>query len=297
MFAQIVFGQTSWFKKNTEWYYNNPVFQYGYPELKNANYLKTKVLGDTVIENKNCKILELRFCPKDSLYAHEYVYEYFDSVFYYNYYSKTFHLLYNFKAIKGDTIWVHKNQFKPTKGFFRATNLDSFGYVIDSTYSKKLSDGKDYIHQKITSLKPTIGDSWTYFCKEVIQYIGAKCNFWGTYSIYSDKNPGDIQLYKSDIRIDFGSQIDTTCSKPVISKIETQISTSRYEVFYSDLQVSIYFYYKPIEIVAFDILGKEIKFIQNDNMIIVNKNQFHSICLVKCLFKNNILSTIKIINQ
>jgi hypothetical protein len=119
-----------------EWFYTAPY---------NGKCIKLMSTKDTVINSENFRIVEFRYCENDILISNEYFKQHGDSVFYYNYFSESTHLLYDFSAKAGDTIFVNNTDFQPTKGFYDYYNyyhgsISHFSYVIEAVDSIQVSD-------------------------------------------------------------------------------------------------------------------------------------------------------------
>lgn len=87
-----------------EWYYEK-MLSYNPPE---AGYIKITSIKDSVIENKDVRVLEVIFAPDDTtqiLEGYEYIYQSGDTIWYYK--NKQFHMLYNFAMQKGDSILLY----------------------------------------------------------------------------------------------------------------------------------------------------------------------------------------------
>jgi|AntAceMinimDraft_17_1070374.scaffolds.fasta_scaffold24164_2 hypothetical protein len=173
---QFCFSQNEWAPVGAKWYYNEPSSTF-------LNCVTFDSVQDTIIEGYNCKIIEVKL-NNSTLIGEEYLKQSGDSIFYYNYYSGSFHLLYDLSANAGDTINVHITKFKPTKAFFSYDDsITDFRYKIIAIDSIQLS-GEWIKRQKISSLNE--GD-WgfpsglsDYY---ILDKIGSLTYFFGKSSI------------------------------------------------------------------------------------------------------------------
>lgn len=190
-----------WAPINATWYYNLPGYFSMSDELK---YLKLYAEKDTVIEGKQCRAIKMYLNGGIDI-GTEYLHQSSDSVFYYNYYSQTFHLLYNFSAKKGDTIIVHSNKFKGTKAFspyyYTGDSIDNFTYRVVEVDSVVIG-GVKHKRQKVEPLAQ--GDWFFYFGNGsvsptyIIEGIGSLQYFFGlSSSITPETIPPMLRCYNS----------------------------------------------------------------------------------------------------
>ncbi len=121
-------GETEFAPLGAKWYYSAPY---------TGACIKLKSVNDTIIKGLNHRIVEFRFCEDNFLISREFFHQQGDSIFYYNYYHESMHLLYDFGAKIGDTVIVHKESFKPTEGFYDPQNrlgdsVPFFSYRVES---------------------------------------------------------------------------------------------------------------------------------------------------------------------
>ena len=94
-------AQKEWAPVGAKWYYS-------VNQTNNiCSYIES--VGDTIIEGKTCKILDIEYCNYTFPRTRQYICQQGDSVFYYN--KQDFFLLYDFSAKVGDTITVFENEF------------------------------------------------------------------------------------------------------------------------------------------------------------------------------------------
>jgi len=141
LFCNFLYSQ--WAPNGAKWYYNEP-------NSTNPNCITYESIQDTIIQSSNCKIIEVKR-NNATLIGKEYIKQNGDSIFYYNYYANSFHLLYNFSSKVGDTINVHLTKFKPTKAFFSYDSINNFRYKIIALDSIQVS-GNWVKRQKVLSL-------------------------------------------------------------------------------------------------------------------------------------------------
>lgn len=123
-------GQAEFAPLGAKWYYTAPY---------TGDCIKLNSVSDTIIEELNYRVVEFRFCKDNSLISREFFHQQGDSIFYYNYYHESIHLLYDFGAKIDDTVIVHKESFKPTEGFYDPQNrlgsndsVPFFSYRVES---------------------------------------------------------------------------------------------------------------------------------------------------------------------
>lgn len=188
------FGQVKWAPIGAKWYFNQPSSESG-------NYVLFDTLKDSIINGKNVREIEVKLNGNDII-SREYLYQAMDSIFYFNSNSNSFHLLYNFSAKNGDTITVHNEKFKPTKGFFSYyDSIPYFKYKIISIDSLEYLG--DFIkRQKVTSL--ATGD-WGFFDGNssdnyILNKIGSLTYFFGKNgNITPEENVSIIRCYNDSV--------------------------------------------------------------------------------------------------
>jgi hypothetical protein len=87
-----------------EWYYNK-MLSYNPPE---AGYVKLTSIKDSIIENKDVRVIEVLFSPDDTtqiMEGYEYIHQSGDTIWYWK--NNQFHTLYNFDMQKGDSILLY----------------------------------------------------------------------------------------------------------------------------------------------------------------------------------------------
>ncbi len=188
-----------------EWYYNLP--DYMSLNGNDFEYVKITSVKDTIIDTKHCRKLEL-INSYDNKISAEYIYQTGDSIYYYNYYSQTFHLLYCFSAKINDTINVHINKFKATDGFFSySDSINNFQYKIVSIDTVTI-DGKEYKRQKVKSLSAY---SWFFYNNligesYIIEGIGSVEYFFGVSSDITPETVAEMLRCYTDNDIKFKNE-------------------------------------------------------------------------------------------
>lgn len=169
---------------------NNAVWHYTYnpsPAIS-FGYDKITVTGDTVIENKNCKILNIATIGYNYWtqtyynYSNHFEFIYCDSNKVYWYHTNQFYMLYNFDAILGE-IWY-------------VPNVDDYGngigkIVVDSINTKIYnSDTLKVIYQHTDSGNVAFGDF------AIIEKFGnLSYMFPHTSDITGPEYPGPLRCY------------------------------------------------------------------------------------------------------
>ncbi len=185
-----VFPMT-WAPIGAKWHYTKP-------GTETDAFVSLTSVKDTVIQEKNVRVFEVMLNGSEFV-SREYIHQNHDSIFYFNVYSNTFHLLYNFAADVGDTIIVHDKKFRPTPGFFSYyDSIQNFSYKL-SAIDSLLIDGHWLRRQKIVGLN---NDEWGFFNKVsdesyFLDRIGSLTYFFGTLNIsYPEQSPVIIRCYK-----------------------------------------------------------------------------------------------------
>jgi hypothetical protein len=175
------------------WYYSQRENPLGGPE---EGYLEIKWTGDTVIQQKNSRILKKTYHASDSSLqdlGYEYVYNENRKVYYLD--DSKFWLLYDFNAEKGDTLTFREP-------YFTGTSPDTtFSIVVDETkiitynrfvdmkiiYSHTLTGPWDLFNlqiEKIGNLPymfPQISLTCDAACFDPFRgYLDAQMNYWGS---------------------------------------------------------------------------------------------------------------------
>jgi hypothetical protein len=197
--------ENEWAPLGAKWYYNEP----GSDTMtgNESPFISLQSKKDTVIKGRNCHAIDVKFNDTKNI-SQEYISQSKDSVFYFNPFYNAFFLLYNFSAKAGDTIVVHKNKFKPTKGFYaKNDSIANFKYRIIAVDT--LIMGRNIIiRQKVNTVHN--GD-WGFITAHpsTDQYIyrqaGSLTYFFGSSAnIYPEQIPTILRCY-SDINLTYKS--------------------------------------------------------------------------------------------
>jgi hypothetical protein len=145
------------------------------------NPITMECIGDTLIQNKSCRIINRGFMNESSksylYYENEKIYMYIDSVV-------GFHTLYDFSARTGDnwTIIAPSNMIG-----------DTLTVVVDSIGTKLIS-GKLYRVQYTHTLNPY--NSYWHLDGEIIEDIGNINNFFPTTMVCGFYSYGPVRCYE-----------------------------------------------------------------------------------------------------
>ncbi|NVO03509.1 MAG: T9SS type A sorting domain-containing protein [Bacteroidetes bacterium] len=174
LFIPFLGYSQTWAPIGAKWQYNKPA-------STSLSCVTFESIQDTIIQSNICHILEIKL-NNSTLIGKEYIKQSGDSIFYFNYYSNSFHLLYNLSANVGDTINVHTSKFKPTEAFFSFNDsIDNFKYQILSIDSVQIS-GKWIKRQKVCTLLP---NDWGFNCglsdNYILDNIGSNDYFFGMF--------------------------------------------------------------------------------------------------------------------
>lgn len=111
-----------------EWYYEE-MLSHNPPE---AGYIKLTSIKDSIIVNKNVRVIEVLFAPDDTtqiVEGYEYLYQSGDTIWYWK--NKQFHMLYNFAMKKGDSILLYSEILN------QCTQNDPYGWnKVDSVFTR-----------------------------------------------------------------------------------------------------------------------------------------------------------------
>jgi hypothetical protein len=171
-----------------EWYYEK-MLSYNPPE---AGYIKITSIKDSVIENKDVRVLEVIFAPDDTtqiLEGYEYIHQSGDTIWYYK--NKQFHMLYNFAMQKGDSILLY-SEMENNCGD------NPYGWnKVDSTFTRAIND----IGLKAYYLKPFNNSHWEFsnYVFEIfgsMDYFFPENSFCGIYDIITN---GPIRCYSDPV--------------------------------------------------------------------------------------------------
>lgn len=169
--SNFIFSQTEWAPIGAKWYYN----------MNHTNgvcgYIES--VGDTIIDDKSCRIMEIEYCYYDYEWEKQFLHQKGDSIFYYD--AGNFYLLYDFSAKIGDTIIVRKDEFLPDYPFLLNPDPDDdcycncFSYIITGIDSIEIN-GHVLKQQYITIDK---GCSWGMYNNVNIEKLGNLNYFYG----------------------------------------------------------------------------------------------------------------------
>lgn len=107
-----------------QWEYNMTSFSD--PTLRSN---KLRIIGDTVIQRKDCKILEREFVSCNSRPKREYLYMEDQQVYYYHFNDRKFQPLYDFSLEVGDTTRVRLWGPYLSRGDYMYIKIDSIGSI------------------------------------------------------------------------------------------------------------------------------------------------------------------------
>ncbi len=192
--ALISFSQTNNFAPiGAAWYYDD--YQNDCPTFPDCGYYKMESVDDTLIGGKNCRLLkETYFVPYYDIPDTQYIiYEDLGIVYLYD--EGTFHELYNFNAVAGDTITTFA---EPFNGYYRFNDymFSEFRYIIDSVYTE-LIDGELLRIQYTRALEAI--DGWGFWeGPMIIEKIGSIGMFLGTPNISDLEYGGFLRCYSED---------------------------------------------------------------------------------------------------
>ncbi|MEZ5195662.1 MAG: T9SS type A sorting domain-containing protein [Bacteroidales bacterium] len=165
-----------WAPVGAKWHYSS--YSWGPPYINSPLIIES--IGDTVINNKFCKVLIGSGLCSFTTDAN-YTFSEDEKVYLFNETSNSFHILYDFSALAGET-WT----------IVPSNPVDSFVVIVDSVYTRTIN-GNSYKVQDINTVDPY---STYSLVGEVIKGIG---NVHFLFPLYStcDPWPGPIRCYNN----------------------------------------------------------------------------------------------------
>jgi hypothetical protein len=162
-----------WFPVGASWYYNQVIF------FEGDTYSYFQVTGETVIQGKNCKVINGSCNCGDGVGT--YLYQEGDKIFAFDFETDTFRLLYDFTLLPGDTIKYMGRSWIEADGYF----------VIDSITNFQ-AGSQNLRVQHLTSLHA--GYEWG---SRIIERIGATGCLYPQVS-FCDPSTGGLRCYEDD---------------------------------------------------------------------------------------------------
>ena len=145
-FTSILYGQ-GLLQNGAEWTYT--YYEFWSPFV---DYNNQAITGDTIIENKPCKILSKRYRHCDARREVEYIYQEDKKLYYYDHPIARFRMLYDFGAEVGDTIEIEYwfgfdlNGEGDSIFYIRIDSIDLIEY--DSIELKRFHVSYDFLFQE-----------------------------------------------------------------------------------------------------------------------------------------------------
>ncbi|PKP48385.1 MAG: hypothetical protein CVT92_16175 [Bacteroidetes bacterium HGW-Bacteroidetes-1] len=162
----------NWPPIDAEWYYEIRPQPNCFPCL--VSYQNLSIVGDTIIQSKNCKILQrlnaFELCENMGTDS-EFIYQTNDTLYWYNSSTENFTILYDFSAEVGDSWEIYANNCSFT---VTVDLIDSL--FISNKFRKVLhiSDVYNYFTGKIIE---NIGHTKAFFPKDIFwECIGVGCD-------------------------------------------------------------------------------------------------------------------------
>ena len=218
--ALIAFSQTNNFAPiGATWYYDDYLNEC--PTTPDCGYYIMESVDDTLIDGKNCRLLnETYYTPYYDIPDTQYIiYEDLGIVYLYD--EGTFHELYNFNADAGDTITTFAEAFNGYYGFIDYT-FSEFRYIIDSV-ATGLIDGELLRIQYTRALEA--GDGWGFWeGPMIIEKIGSIGMFLGIPNIIYPEYGAFLRCYSEDGFFYKSPDYDNDCD--FITSVNNQIPAS-----------------------------------------------------------------------
>jgi hypothetical protein len=264
--VQFCFGQNEWAPVGAKWYYDYP------GDIGWLNYTTIESVGDTIIQGKNCRILQMER-NFDSLRT----YTYYDSNKVWVYEKGIFYKLYDFDAIPGDT-------WEVIDIFHRCQN-DSISTVrVDSIGSVTIND--KVLKYIVVSFLPTGGFNWGFECygdvgepNKIIEKIGPLGYMFPQNFCIIDYYYGcSLRCYSDSIFGSYQTGIVDSCTYTTTSVKEYNLDSNLY-IFPNPLKDILYIEFpnKSIDclIEIYNIYGQLIKTnIIEDNIKKINFSKY-----------------------
>jgi len=214
IFCQSMVSAQGFAPVGAEWIFTNEYCFFPHPA---CGYIKVTAVSDTVFDGKTYSVLEKRYTDPTYTYSDSIAYmtSIGDSVFTYDPYTTTSHLLYDFSRVAGDTIVINDptsgNTFSPFKG----ESISDFRVVVDST-AEIVVDG---VPLRVQYTSPT-DTSELQFLFRTIERIGNVNSLFGISStMLTAGYYGSLACYSELGGFHYGQPIET-CG--LISGIEQQ---------------------------------------------------------------------------
>ena len=190
-FYNLLLTAQEWAPIGAKWYYTAP---------GNGSCVYIESIKDSVVNDIQCKALEIRFCSNNNLISTEFIHQNGDSIFYLN--DSSFYLLYNLSAEINDTVKVHSNEFIPTDGFLHTgypETIHLFEYQILNYDSLNIS-GELFKRQQTYNLyEHSFWNISSANYPSVIDRIGSLCYFFGrSANIVPEEAIGQLRCYFDD---------------------------------------------------------------------------------------------------
>lgn len=221
LITNFCFGQTNEFAPiGAKWWYT-------FSQFSADGFVLIESKSDTIIEGKNCRLLEKTLYVKDlavptpviDTFMQDNLYVYSDSGVVYNYVMGTFYKLYDFNA-EVDDVWE-------VAGVLSSGICDSTGQVkVDATNYITIAGAE--LRQIFTS---SYGDGyWNFGSKSIIERIGSLNYLFAEPSncLFDFYQGGPLRCYY-DNTIGY-YQIDSTMSCDFIVNINQEISEAAYHI-------------------------------------------------------------------
>ena len=183
----------SWPPDSAEWYYEVQSLFGCYPCY--ISYQNSKIVGDTIILSKECKILQKynasEICDNMGNIT-EFIYEENNKVYWYNRILEHFTLLYDFSAKSGDSWEIFVNSCS------LIVNIDSISSLFINNQDYRVQHVSDENHYFTGDIIENIGHTTSMFPKDiywVCQGVGCDSDFINGLRCYLIN---DIIVYKKD---------------------------------------------------------------------------------------------------
>ena len=201
-------NEFDYLKTSTQWYYGERNDIWPPHQAYLDDYYSVKIIGDTVVNGKNCKVMQhLHDRPMCFGYDTQVaVFQSNDTVYFFNTESQTFSTLYVYGAIKGDFWEVNYPLGKSKVTVDSISSINLFNQTLKVQFVTYKYDDNVYLDQKSTIIEG-IGDRTYFFmsngfsvpsCDMSVLYDGLRCYIhpdYGTYHV-----PGTLDCaYVTDI--------------------------------------------------------------------------------------------------
>lgn len=269
----------NWALDGTEWYYTKTFM------TPDTSYIHLQVVGDTIINNNNCKIIQGEsLC--NTLSSRQYVLNKQDTLLIYDTLNKNFQVLYNLNLVDGDNWYFYINRENDGALDSIKITIDSIKNVDINTISlKKQYISYTYLYEDGTIQKYTsevienIGDITYFFNIPLDPRAGCDLAFSAGIRCFEDSNIGYYAFTDKSCTYEYDW---TSIDKVIINELGVRIKQNCITVENSSI----------LNIELFDLNGTPVKYTCNNYLEIADIA--HGVYILKITNFDNSIRSIKI---